>query len=184
MYQVIKEMIEHRGYNPVSERLSQVDKGILIALKKTPECAQKSVIYVKIFESKLELNVVREFLANNFTISQDVITLKNHHNSHVDLIVDELILVCKSYQNSHTNEFRNVSKHIQIIRSDFFNVNVTKLAPTHQKADLNFAALGFQKHNIPTILSSDPQCVFNNFQKGDLIRVVRRCGEISYRIVK
>jgi DNA-directed RNA polymerase subunit H (RpoH/RPB5) len=213
MYQVIKEMIEHRGYTeylypipsggPIQEQLStkEVPKSsILIALKKTSNGVQKSAIYVKLFENKLELNVVREFLANNFIISEDVIklrvdTLKRqtrkkdlervNSSEWENVIVEELIIVCKSYQNSHTNEFRDVSKHIQIIRSDFFNVNVTKISPTHQKVDLKtITEMGFKKHNIPIILSSDPQCVFNNFKKGDLIRVIRRCGEISYRIVK
>lgn len=192
MYQVIKEMIEHRGYieylYPVRKSKTLVSD-ILIACKSD----QRSAICVKIFENKLELNVVREFLAKNFKISEDVIELqigdilkrRKESSGPESVIVEELIIVCKSYQNSHTNEFRDVSKHIQIIRSDFFNVNVTKIAPTHQKVDLEtITEMGFKKHNIPIILSSDPQCVFNNFKKGDLIRVVRRCGEISYRIVK
>jgi DNA-directed RNA polymerase subunit H (RpoH/RPB5) len=135
-------------------------------------------IYVHIFEDKLDLNRMREFLSSNFTITSDgSITIKN-----TDCIVAELVVVCKSFQNSHVKEFKVVSHRIQLMREDFFNVNITEKAPGHRLADPNTVVL--YKSSLPVLKLDDPMCVFYNFAKSDLIQITRSDGEICYRVVK
>lgn len=132
-------------------------------------------IYVKIFNSKLELNNVRSFLSVNFTIDNENIFLKD-----TEKIIDQLVIICDSFQPNHVKEFMGISKHIQLICSGFFKINITKKAPLHQKVP---STLIKNKREIPIIKLSDPNCIFYNFQKGDVIRVVRSDGDICYRLV-
>lgn len=134
-------------------------------------------IYIKIFPGKLELNVIREFLWSKFIIdSNGTIIIKKTNKK-----VVELIIICKSFQNSHVKEFKIISKHIQLIREDFFNINITKKAPLHQKVNPNIIQ---NKREIAIIKTSDPNCIFYNFVEGDIIRVTRFDGDICYRIVR
>ncbi|CCV01709.1 RNA polymerase II subunit Rpb5b [Invertebrate iridescent virus 22] len=134
-------------------------------------------IYIKIFNTKFELNVVREFLWSKFTIdgSGNIFTKNTNKN------VVQLIIICKSFQNSHIKEFKEVSNHIQLIREDFFNINITKKAPYHEKVTEETIV---NKKEIPIIKENDPNCIFYNFVKGDIIRVVRSDGDICYRLVR
>jgi DNA-directed RNA polymerase subunit H (RpoH/RPB5) len=134
-------------------------------------------IYIKLYNTKFELNVVREFLKLKFTLDGNNIYTKSKKH------VVQLVIVCKSFQNSHVKEFKEAySKSIQIIRSDFFNINITKKTPLHQKmVDLTFIQ---NKRELPGIKVDDPNCVFYNFCKGDVIRIIRSDGDICYRLVK
>ena len=38
--------------------------------------------------------------------------------------------------------------------------------------------------DIPLLLKTDPICRFYNFEKGDIIKIIRKDNFISYRIVK
>jgi DNA-directed RNA polymerase subunit H (RpoH/RPB5) len=138
----------------------------------------RQYIYIKIYETKFELNTVREFLKLKFILNDNEIYTKSTKKH-----VVQLVIICKSFQKSHVKEFRETySKNIQIIRSDFFNINITKKAPLHQKVDdLTFIK---NKRELPIIKSDDPNCIFYNFSKGDVIRVIRSDGDICYRLVK
>lgn len=170
----IKEMMVQRGFEPikVDEDKNNLYQGYLMGKNNLNE-----YIYIKIFDGKLELNIVRKFLWTNFIInSNGELTFKNQDGKLV-----QLIIVCSSFQNSHIKEFNEISVCIQLICSDFFNINITKKAPLHQKVDPNIIK---NKKELPIIKLSDPNCIFYNFQKGDVIRVVRSDGDICYRLVK
>lgn len=165
--EVIKEMMVQRNFKGYKVREDYI-MGVNDHLE---------YIYIKLFDGKFELNVVREFLWNTFTInSAGVIELKKSKKP-----VVQLIIVSKSFQNSHLKEFKEFSKHIQLIKSDFFNINITKKAPYHHKVDEKVIK---NKKELPTIKEEDPNCIFYNFVKGDVIRVVRSDGDICYRIVR
>lgn len=165
--EVVKEMMVQRNFK-------EYKSGEGYVIGKNDE---NKFIYIKIFDGKLELNVVREFLWSKFTIENDGIIKTKIHGKNVV----QLVIVCKSFQNSHVKEFKGVSKHIQLIRSDFFNINITKKAPLHQKVDENEIK---NKREIAIIKEEDPNCIFYNFVKGDVIRVTRFDGDICYRLVK
>lgn len=165
--EIVKEMMVQRNFQEYKAR-----EGYLLGKNNKEE-----YIYIKIFNDKFELNVVREFLWSKFTIDvHGNITTKNSKKN-----VVQLVIICKSFQNTHVKEFKEISKHIQLIRDDFFNINITRKAPMHQKVDKNF--INNQKE-LPTIKESDPNCIFYNFTKGDLIRVTRFDGDICYRVVR
>ena len=175
--EIVKEMMVQRNFTICPKGLGRVSsttatEGYLIGVNHNNE-----YIYIKIFEGKFVLQDVREFLYSKFTIIDNTnIELKNSGKK-----VVQLIIICKSYQNSHLKEFKQVIKHIQLIRSDFFNINITRKAPLHQKVDSNLIK---NKREIAIIKEDDPNCVFYNFLKGDVIRVTRFDGEICYRLVK
>lgn len=135
-------------------------------------------IYIKIYDGKFELNTVREFLGSTFTINSenDNIKIKLTNKE-----VVQLIIICKSFQNTHLKECSLISKQIQLIKSDFFNINITKKAPLHQKVESSIIK---NKREIAIIKETDPNCIFYNFVKGDIIRVVRTDGDICYRMVR
>jgi DNA-directed RNA polymerase subunit H (RpoH/RPB5) len=165
--EVIKEMMVQRNFQEYKVR-----EGYIMGVNDNNE-----YIYIKIFNSKFELNVVREFLWSKFIIdsSHKIVTKKSQKN------VVHLIIICKSFQNSHVKEFKEISNHIQLIKEDFFNINITKKAPKHQKVDQSII---YNKKELPTIKEDDPNCIFYNFVKGDLIRIIRFDGEICYRLVR
>ena len=165
---IIKEMMVQRNF-----REYKIRESYMIGVND-----DNQFIYIKIFNGKFELNIVREFLSK-FTIdSNGKIETKTSKET---VEVAQLVIICKSFQNSHVKEFKEVSKHIQLIRGDFFNINITKKAPLHQKVKENIIR---NKKEIAIIKEDDPNCIFYNFIKGDVIRVVRSDGEIYYRLVR
>jgi hypothetical protein len=169
---IIKEMMVQRDFQE-----HKIREGYMIGVRynQTNECDE--YIYIKIFNGKFELNVVREFLWSKFTIDNDGNILAKISGKNVV----QLVIVCESFQNSHVKEFKEVSSHIQLIRSDFFNINTTKKAPQHQKVNGREVR---NKREIAIINEADPNCIFYNFIKGDVIRVTRSDGDICYRLVR
>jgi len=165
--QVIKEMMVQRGFQKYKFR-----ETYFIGKNNHEE-----YIYIKIFNSKLELNIVREFLSTKFTISSDgIITIKNTSKT-----VVQLVIICKNFQNLHIKEFKELSKNIQLIKEDFFKINITKIVPKHEKVDRSYLS---SIKGLPSIKEDDPNCIFYNFIVGDIIRVIRSNGDIIYRQVK
>lgn len=168
----VKELILQRGFEEY-----KYGQHYLIGKRVDSE----EYIYIKIFDDKLELNVVREFLSSKFTITNNDMFTK-----HKNLRVVQLIIICKSFQNSHLKEFKELSNRVQLIKTDFFNINVTKKSPPHTKVcdEETLAILKKIKKNLPLLKEEDPNCVFYNFRKGDIIRVLRSNGDICHRLVK
>lgn len=169
--EVVKEMMVQRGFKEYKVRES-----FMIGVRINEESGETEYIYIKIFTDKFELNVVREFLWSKFIVdSSGIIFTKVSKKK-----VVQLVIVCKSFQNSHIKEFKEVSKHIQLIRGDFFNINITKKAPHHCRVKDVIK----NKREIPIIKEDDPNCIFYNFVKGDVIKVIRFDGDICYRLVR
>ena len=80
----------------------------------------------------------------------------------------------------------NINIELFHVENLLFNITKHVLVPKHEKIDKE-QQKEFKKKfgiNIPTLLKSDPITRFYNFKKGDIIRVTRNNGFISYRIVK
>jgi DNA-directed RNA polymerase subunit H (RpoH/RPB5) len=170
--EIVKEMMVQRDFKEYKNRENYV-MGVN---------DKNEYIYIKMFNSKFELNTVREFVWSKFDIdSNGVISIrKRKRGDQPNKLVVQLVIICTSFQNSHVKEFTQISKHIQLIKSDFFNINITKKAPLHQKVNNHVIK---NKKEIPIIKEDDPNCVFYNFTKGDVIRVTRSDGDICYRLV-
>lgn len=172
---IVKEMMEQRNFKEYKIRENYIIGQRLVELNGTEEIKVYEYIYIKIFNTKFELNTVREFLSKFVIDSSGAIATKSGKN------VVQLVIICTSFQNSHVKELKEISNNIRLIRSDFFNINITKKAPHHQKVDESIIK---NKKEIPIIKEDDPNCIFYNFVKGDVIRVTRFDGDICYRLVK
>jgi DNA-directed RNA polymerase subunit H (RpoH/RPB5) len=168
--EVVREMMTQRGFKEYKVR-----KNFMIGIR-TNNFDENEYIYIKIFNDKFELNVVREFLWSKFIVDSygNISTKVSGKN------VVQLVIICKSFQNSHIKEFNEVSKNIQLIRCDFFNINITKKVPLHIKVNDVIK----NKREIPIIKEDDPNCIFYNFVKGDVIKIIRSDGDICYRLVR
>jgi DNA-directed RNA polymerase I, II, and III subunit RPABC1 len=82
----------------------------------------------------------------------------------------------------------NIGINIELFHADDLQFNITKheLVPKHEILPLSEAKEFKQKYgtNIPTILKSDSVARFFDFHKGEIIRITRKSGAISYRIVR
>ncbi|CCV02054.1 RNA polymerase II subunit Rpb5b [Invertebrate iridovirus 25] len=167
-FEIVKEMMVQRNFKEYKIK----EDNYIIGVRDNNE-----YIYIKIYPGKFEIKVVREFLSTKFNMSSggDITTKISNKN------VVELIIICKSFQNSHVKEFKELSKRIQLIRSDFFNINITKKAPCHLKVD---GSIIKNKKELPILKEHDPNCIFYNFVKGDLIKIIRSDGEVCYRLVR
>lgn len=78
--------------------------------------------------------------------------------------------------------------NIELFHADDLQFNITthELVPKHEKLQQNeskeFKML--YGSNIPTLLRTDAIVRFYDFHKGEIIKVTRKNGSISYRIVK
>ncbi|ABF82122.1 hypothetical protein MIV092R [Invertebrate iridescent virus 3] len=167
---VVREMMAQRGFEEYKIRPEY-----MVGVNRETN----DYIYIKIFPGKFELNTVREFLARQFypIIDPDekIVTKKTFKH------IVQLVIISKTFQNSHFKEFREISRRIQLIRSDFFNINITTKAPRHERVPKDYIKNRFE---IPIIKETDPNCIFYNFVKDDVIRVTRSDGDICYRLVK
>ncbi|ADO00500.1 hypothetical protein WIV_gp156 [Wiseana iridescent virus] len=170
-FEIVKEMMVQRNFK---EYKIKEDNYIIGVTMNT--LGNNEYIYIKIYPGKFEIKVVREFLSTKFNIHNEGVTTKISNKN-----VVQLIIICKSFQNSHVKEFKELSPHIQLIRSDFFNINITKKAPSHLKVD---GSIIKNKKELPILKISDPNCIFYNFVKGDLIKIIRSDGEVCYRLVR
>lgn len=78
--------------------------------------------------------------------------------------------------------------HLQLFSIDEIQFNITKhrLVPTHikleEKESKEFKKKFGLKH--PAILTTDPVSRFYGYKRGDVVKIVRSNGFITYRIVK
>src|SRR5574344_1310005 len=88
---IVKEMMVQRNFKEYKIR-----EGYMIGVND-----DNKYIYIKIFSGKFELNVVREFLWSKFIIDNEGNIKTKISNKEVV----QLVIICKSFQNSHVKEF-------------------------------------------------------------------------------
>ncbi len=107
-----------------------------------------------------------------------------------DLQIEYGIIV---YKESITASAKKVLGNITDIKIELFtfndlafNITKHKYACPHirlsKAAQTTFVAKMGQ--DIPVLLKTDPMCRFYNFDRGDIIKIVRKHGPESFRIVK
>lgn len=78
--------------------------------------------------------------------------------------------------------------HIELFNADDLQFNITehRLVPKHVLLNSDQAHDFKQKYgtNIPVLLRTDAISRFFDFTKGDVIKIIRRDGYVSYRIVR
>ena len=98
------------------------------------------------------------------------------------------------YENSITSSARRVLTSVPNITFEYFmnddlQYNITKhkyafphIRLSQDEYDAFVKRMGTT--DIPVIFKTDPMCRFYNFDKGDIIKVIRKNNFVSYRIVK
>lgn len=168
METVIFEMLSQRGYVNIEENKERQE---ILAEKKDGGiiCVFLTVI--------TKLNVAE--IQNRISDLQD-------RDIHHGIII---------YSGTPTPTVKNVVSRssaigitIELFHSDDLQFNITKhrLVPVHivlskEEATEFKATYGT---SIPYLLRSDPICRFYDFSKGDIVKIIRKDGFVTYRIVK
>ena len=99
------------------------------------------------------------------------------------------IIIVYQFITSSLNKLLSELDHftIELFDVDSLQMNITKheLVPTHVKLS-NEDASSFKSKfgtSIPMILKTDPISRLYNYDIGDIIKIIRKNNEISYRIV-
>lgn len=141
----------------------------------------------KITAIKQDGKIICAFMANahkfNTMLVREYISLITKHS------VDHCVIV----YNDLTSAAKKIIDILPDIVIELFNYrdlqyNITKhiLVPKHERLDLDEAEK-FKKTygiKIPVIFKSDPVSKFYAYQRGDIIKITRSDGYVTYRIVK
>jgi DNA-directed RNA polymerase subunit H (RpoH/RPB5) len=166
----IKEMFEQRNYSDISE-----DKdGEQRILAKKPNGDQ--------------IVCILDFVTTKFNIEN----MQDKYEQLKEQGIKHCIII---YNDTPTpavkKEIPNLEKigmRFELFQLDDLQFNCTKhsLVPKHELLSPEESKTFKDKYgsNIPVLLHTDPIAKFYNFRPGQIIRVVRRNGFPSYRIVK
>ena len=167
VHKTVLKMLQKRGYE-----VTEVSEDKILAMNE----GEKVVVMYNDFP-KLDVEKVKDFIAS-------MIELKCSH----------LIVV---YKGTVTPVARNVIEkfpiaspgdEIEIFDEKSLRYDITEhsYVPKHEKLSESEAEK-FRKTfgtTIPKLLTVDPVARLYHFKKGDIIRIFRKEGEISYRIVR
>ena len=157
------EMIEQRGFT-ITEDLEDYILG---------EKGDDAILVFFDASQKLDTGKVTLYIAKmkEMDVKACIIVYKDSVTCPAKKVIDEL------------QEY-----NIEIFKETSLRYNITKhrLVPKH-KALSKSESTEFKKNygnKIPVLLKTDPIARFYNFQKGEIIRVDRNDGTVTFRIVK
>ena len=160
-------MLEQRGYS-----ISTNNEEHIIATKREGKIRRKICVFKYITE-KLNVDAIKKYM-------NDLHDLKSKH----------CIIICIDGITPPTKQMVNTSVDVKIevfYESDLM-VNKTKhrLVPVHIPLGKDESTKFKEKYGtqIPRLLKTDAICRFYNFTRGQIIKVIRPNGFVSYRIVK
>ena len=168
--ETVKDMIKQRGYV-----ITEEDDEKFIGVDDNKESI---VIFTKIVDK-----------FNVDSIKEKIVILNNIKSDHCIIIYGNNVtsMAKKLVENS-------VEKKFELFTRDELQYNIThhRLVPKHIKLADCDAKEFKKKHGLkfPALLKTDPVCRFYNFQRGDVIKIVRQDNTIggsfyvTHRIVK
>lgn len=162
----ILEMFEQRGYSDIKQNEEYI----------TANDTDNNIVRVK-------LNIIEKL--NVAEINSIIHELQTDNISHCIVVFEG---VPTPTVKNLISTLPDLNLNIELFKSEdlFFNITKHILVPKHEKINKQ-EQIQFKKSfgtNIPILLKSDPISKFYNFKKGDIIKVTRKNGFISYRIVK
>ena len=163
------ELLKDRNYKilPLSDN---EDKDIVVEAIRVKNEIETERIYVFLCMCKLNIKLAKEKLIFSKKMNSDCILIYN-----------------EDITTSAKKSIDTMDVQIELFAIKELQLNITKhrLVPKHEKVDQRseeYASL--KKYKIPIMLSLDPVSRYYNYKKGDIIRVTRKNGIISYRQVK
>jgi DNA-directed RNA polymerase subunit H (RpoH/RPB5) len=167
IYRTIGEMFNQREYSDIVE----TDDDCLVAIKTDGNqvCVFKNVV------EKLNVDEIH----NHISI------LQNKDINHGIIIYEGMPTPAVKNVIANTPELK---LNIELFHADDLQYNITKhrLVPKHIKLDKDESKVFKDRHgtDIQILLKTDPITRFYDFAKGDIIKIIRRDGFPSYRIVR
>lgn len=166
-FKICEEMIIQRNYNIL-------DKDDERILAQKPDGQEMCVFLLN--ASKFNVESIQEYITmmKKMNINHCIIVYKDNVTPKAKEIIED----CSDLKIElfHEQELRyNLTKHY--------------LVPKHEIAFKNKTAECIEFKNkysdkFPILLKNDPVSRFYDFQKGDIIKITRKNGFITYRIVK
>lgn len=167
VYQVCLEMLEQRNYKIIEKEDEQI-----LALKKNGK--QVCVFISNI--PKFNVERIQEYITimKKIDINHAIIIYKDNATPVAKKVVEE-----------------SSELHIELFQEEELQYNVTKhyLVPKHELAFAK-GTKGCKEFKekysdkFPILLKNDPISRFYGYNKGDIIKITRKDGNIMYRIVK
>ena len=158
------EIFNQRGYEVIDQETDRI-----IGLKQ--DGSQVAVFFVK-------------GVSFNTESIQNYISIMNDIGVQHSMIVYESTLT--PYANKIINSTSDIS--IELFTMKELQINITKhiLVPKHERLSEGDSR-DFKKKwgiKLPVLLKTDPIRRFYGYDRGDIIKVTRKNGYVSYRIVK
>lgn len=162
--QTCVEMLEQRGFT-----IDEEDDEMIIGIRDS----DYDIVVFFDCSQKLDTDKVKVFIAKmkELELRNCIIVYKESVTAPARKVIEEL------------QEYK-----IEIFKETELRYNITKhrLVPTHS-ALTKAESIEFKKQygvKIPVILKTDAVAKFYNFQKGEIIKIERTDGTVSFRIVK
>ena len=159
-------MFTQRGYSNIT-----IDDQYIIAEKPDGEIIKAFLSVIP----KLNVSEIQNCIANlqESKINHGLIVYDGVPTSVVKVIISNI---------------EELKMNIELFQSSDLQFNITKhvLVPKHFKLNKIEAQEFKTKYglNIPILLKNDPVAKFYDFSRGDIIKVIRRDGFVSFRIVR
>lgn len=168
-FKICLEMLEQRGYDTQIEANEDTSAETIIAYK-----AGIPIIVYFVEEPKV-----------------GIASLTNMLGTVTELNIDHVILVYKDSITPYAKKSIDniLDKRIELFHESNLQYNITKhvLQPKSFEKLEDADATVFKKTygiNFPALRVTDPVAAFYGYRKGDVIRIVRKSGLVTYRIVK
>jgi len=152
----ITEMMKDRGYHKKS------DDELIYENEKNN--------HIKIFfcmQSKVNIEMMKKYIneLNLCNVYHSIIIYSQTITSSAKKILEHIVKFC--FETFHIDELQyNITKHV--------------LYSPHEKIEYKDKL----NKKIPIIFKTDPVCRYFNFDKGNVIKIIRKNGMIVYRIVR
>ena len=158
-------LIQNRDYSSIEDKDEYIK-----CINNDGKC-----VYIFLFNNeKLNINGIKEFVTvlEEDNISNSIIIFKKDITSSAKKFVTGLVDTI----NIELFEFKEM----------MYNLTKNKFYNRHERLDQKDSAQFISTYgkDLPVLLKTDIVVRYFNFQKGDIIRIHRNNGTISYRIVK
>lgn len=164
---IIMEMFIQRGYTDIDD--SEDNRILAIKLDGAQVCAFPSIIE--------KLNVAE--------IHNHIAILQKAEINHCLIVFDGIPTSAVKNVVSNTPDLKI---NIELFQADDLQFNITehKLVPKHVRMTKEEIKEFREKYgtNIPVLLRTDVVSRFYDFAKGEIVKIIRRDGFVSYRIVR
>lgn len=167
-YEICMEMFIQRNYEVV-----ECDDERILAMK---EDGSQICAFIPSLMTKFNVDRIQEYISmvKKMDILHCIIVYKDSATPIAKKVVDDSQEIRIELFNDDELQY-NVTKHYLVPTHILFHKSKTKAAEEFKKKYTD---------KFPILLKTDPISRFYGYQKGDIIKIIRKDGYITYRIVK